>query len=854
LERKNQKLKEELEQLTKKYKFLVSKRKNSEGITLSDDEEESAISLLKECLEIYGDSWKQSFHYTLVTDQLKAIVTDPRGMRWNPAVLDFFTSISYYGGKKVYNLLRGSGYEGQNSNGKKGGKLTKECKNFNLFIPAMSTLRRNLPKVDPYSSKRHIPFKAQNLEKMFKNLKDWEDLPFTGGLVYDEIEIRKGLIYLKRSNIIVGLAKGPLDIRTLHSSNTDFSKAIAKKVCQCFFVSNCGRICMPIHFFPTTSVTATELTQQNKLLVEELSKVNINIAWTSTDGFKGSAQFDQKTPNSIHIFDYVHMVKLGRNQLLNRMIRVKHTDGNYVHFSMKDLLLYWMDSPLLQKHFTLDDLHPSDKQDILPVKRLLERTHIIRQFAATQSGIIKAKCLCLSLYLEKLEELYQIFSDNTQTLQSKLGRIATLKSYFEEWKKEDNPEYNFITIDLFTQITTSLRGFSKLIENKESSVNLKFSSILGTNIVENYFSIIRGKIMYPNLWEYACVCNRAFMELVKRFQVDRQCSVPSRPLSKSAKLKYNDQSGISFTKEDHATLFQIPSEIPTENVGQIVSEEQKQWAMELCEVYKPTRKRLTIRQKTCKQEEGELIRFQRKGDTDLGAIYPCFDSSCAKSFQTAGAYRNHLKLDHDITFEGNKDELFYYKGPENYVHLQKTVPEKMVSDEIVEYRVDKTPATIDDERKSEEDNMDREDGRENEVVAIVFWDVETTGKKKGSTEDHIVEIGCSAWVKGDDKEYRFQKLINPRQHIHVNPVGLITSAAYRVHGIGISQVSKSPKWNEVYPIWEAYLSALRSNGRGKILMLAHNSKTADLNALQWDCHSYGIELPSYLMYVWNFKI
>jgi len=40
-------------------------------------------------------------------------------------------------------------------------------------------------------------------------------------------------------------------------------------------------------------------------------------------------------------------------------------------------------------------------------------------------------------------------------------------------------------------------------------------SVLGTIVVENFFSTVRAKCRYPNLWEYAVYCRRAYFELIK---------------------------------------------------------------------------------------------------------------------------------------------------------------------------------------------------------------------------------------------------------------------------------------------------------------------------------------------------
>jgi len=58
---------------------------------------------------------------------------------------------------------------------------------------------------------------------------------------------------------------------------------------------------------------------------------------------------------------------------------------------------------------------------------------------------------------------------------------------------------------------------------------------------------------------------------------------------------------------------------------------------------------------------------------------------------------------------------------------------------------DATSFIIEDEKGSEMQIISRNDEKENEIVAIVFWDLETSGKSTGSTEEYIVEIGCTGW-------------------------------------------------------------------------------------------------------------
>ena len=101
---------------------------------------------------------------------------------------------------------------------------------------------------------------------------------------------------------------------------------LAKKVNHFFFILNCGTIC-PLNWPITRQLGFLESNyclnkwDNSKMLSK---KQEIFVTWTSTDGFKGSGKYltnlKKKKSKILHIFDYVHLVKLGRNQLLNKCL------------------------------------------------------------------------------------------------------------------------------------------------------------------------------------------------------------------------------------------------------------------------------------------------------------------------------------------------------------------------------------------------------------------------------------------------------------------------------------------------------------------------------------------------------
>ena len=203
---------------------------------------------------------------------------------------------------------------------------------------------------------------------------------------------------------------------------------------------------------------------------------------------------------------------------------------------MKDLLLWWQEFPSLKEFLTLDDIHPSDKQDIMPVKNLLASIPKLQSWASELSSIDerKDKCEGLCVYLQQFSDLYELFSNNEMPIDAKLQICEKLKLFFTEWRAENGSGKSFISDDLYQQILTTVASFEYFFYPRSEpgdEENIVCTSILGTNIVENYFSIVRAKILYPNLWEYACVSYHAFLELVKRFCKDQSYSLPSRPLS-----------------------------------------------------------------------------------------------------------------------------------------------------------------------------------------------------------------------------------------------------------------------------------------------------------------------------------
>ena len=82
--------------------------------------------------------------------------------------------------------------------------------------------------------------------------------------------------------------------------------------------------------------------------------------------------------------------------------------------------------------------------------------------------------------------------------------------------------------------------------SSEKYATITKTSILGTNIVENFFSIMCAKTLHPNLSKLAVIYIHAVIKIMKWFSTDQLHNNSACPLSKPCNMKYNDQTGISF--------------------------------------------------------------------------------------------------------------------------------------------------------------------------------------------------------------------------------------------------------------------------------------------------------------------
>lgn len=203
----------------------------------------------------------------------------------------------------------------------------------------------------------------------------------------------------------------------------------------------------------------------------------------------------------------------------------------------------------------------------------------------------------LAQYLLVMQAYYMCWNDNNGSIIVKLSLLQAIKKYFAKWT--NNSTSTTISKECCHFIIASidaLEQFTKIYE-EIYGMSITCISILGTNVVENFFNIICWKVQYPNFWQYAYTYHRAWIELIKKFALDRPYSISHGPLSKN----YNNQHGLAFWMEDtHISQSERRSTQNSTVLNYKGTEEDSQLCEELVHLYPCINCRLTIRQAFCK--------------------------------------------------------------------------------------------------------------------------------------------------------------------------------------------------------------------------------------------------------------
>lgn len=496
----------------------------------------------------------------------------------------------------------------------------------NMILPSPRTLRKYGPVVDPYGSLARekvnkvvigLPKGQRRKEGGKRRENNFSSYSFSflflfiatgvksGGLVFDEMEIRHGLTFVPYTNQLIGFCKGPVAVNEVDTrtwNEGEVQKELATKEFQVFFVSTDGSVCVPLGFKATDGIDGEGAFNLLKPLIEQFREHNISIEWGSSDGIASNKRLIQLMKQNgmsyLHFFDASHILKNLRSTLENYHVI---TESCPTGFSMRTLDALRKINPTYTALLP-NTLFPTDKMDIDHYKVLIKKELL----AALQKETGEAE-KGLFTYLDFMRKFHVVFLDNEVEWAEREKMALETAAYFTSLtKKVGEATRSPITEGLAEQIQTSVQS---LISLHVLHPTILRPSVYGTLVVENFFSTMRAKVRYPSHLEYAQTYHAAFRELVKKFSEDYSFNTARRKPGKC----YGNQEGIQFCLETIGTngpkeKKKIYQEMRKTNQG---SDEQLKKVEMLAEQFRCSRNKLLIRETSCKDRAfGQKIKIR----------------------------------------------------------------------------------------------------------------------------------------------------------------------------------------------------------------------------------------------------
>ena len=220
---------------------------------LKDSDANLVVKLMK-CLA-ENKITDQHFMFKLIKAQVEsALAPDVRGIRWDPAIVDWATTMYMYGGEAIINLMNGNGGVGVGSGA--GGE--RDVGRTNLAFPSHATIRRNIPKTTAGSG-IHGACVLAALDAF-----ESRGFPLVATISIDEMPVTPCLQLNERLGRIQGMVgqdvtyeqvnEGEVDLDTIASTiaTTVYVVHLESLLNPCTGPGSEGHVAMSIGYFPAT--------------------------------------------------------------------------------------------------------------------------------------------------------------------------------------------------------------------------------------------------------------------------------------------------------------------------------------------------------------------------------------------------------------------------------------------------------------------------------------------------------------------------------------------------------------------------------------------------------------------------
>lgn len=395
----------------------------------------SKLKLVENHLREHTGNMNDEFLEILLSDQAKALTTESRQMRWHPAVIRWCLRI-YLRSHKLYDDLRNSG---------------------GLKLPSGRTLSDYNNFCSPQTG-----WKTENL-RIMKEQFDKKNAPKhgkLGGLFFDEMKIKEGLVFDTKNWELVGftdlLQNNVLDTVT---DKSDAGDNLASHVLQFFFRSTFFNFDFPCAFFLTRNTTALQLNRLFWLGISILHTYGFEVILCCCDGASSNRsfiEFNTGDSNKCSCFnpfsgkemfffsDPPHLIKKLRNNLYSSGHKSEHTRYTRTLF-FKDNYILWNHiyavyqresrrhlyvTDLRKAHVTIDSI--SKMRVKLAVQTLSHK--VVKEMEECDKEATKET----RKYIQICETFWEIFNNPAPMKTPEDKRILQLNEvldYFNTWEK-----------------------------------------------------------------------------------------------------------------------------------------------------------------------------------------------------------------------------------------------------------------------------------------------------------------------------------------------------------------------------------------------------------------------------------
>ncbi|KAG2382645.1 hypothetical protein C9374_005225 [Naegleria lovaniensis] len=822
---------QEYKNVIKSLKAKISRRdttiKNFEELIEEKDQKHYLVELLSIALE-EGKLHETQFFYQLLENTLQNLVSSKNvnGFRYKECIIHWCLLLRFYGGSRLWNILKGNSL---------GETITSEnaLDKLNLLLPSISTIKSYLPDLsfgNLVDSDLKDIVKAMALNNISNKII----------ISYDEIEIRGGLCVMKSTGKVIGFTNcNEKSFEDIYNAKREITPDdIASHVCQFFATTLDGEMSFPICFGGHKSNHYEFITKKMTEIRDQFKRTSygdyvLEVVGGCSDGLAGNYQYatSHTNENYVHLFDWSHLLKRLRNRLLKGDDLIIEKES----FSMNTLLKV-RNEPQLRDWVSENIIYPVDIMKMEPVFALIDSNVI--------SGIEQSKqigCCALAKYLTLMQQIHQIFDDERcSNWNEKKQLIESVLITLKEWK-DANP--NIISDELYSHIVMTMTSLRSLFEKYGNHIQIKACGI-STLIVEHFFSLIRGKIRYPNFRDYCGIYRAVWIALKTKLAKNSPINVNQQSTTKcygncNVRLDYSELHRKHYVKKH---ILQEDDEDTLLEKDQTISEEMYEYVLDVTQDFLPQKNVMLIREYLCKQAPV----------ADDGTIMNNIFLSCPECNQIMVRQRSFIKhlQCHNYSPQQCKDTLYNtiitsLKSRQFGQHVEGIVEEiatKLVTNTFKQIRIRTEPElpkesviTFNSEKglfvPSNEKQSQAENISTSNIATIDSISEDSTQISKTSPQNKYVffDFETTGLWKNDDPpkitEYCFvDVLAGAVLYGLVNPGKVISNQAQSITGLNLNILrSKLPIEGHVNDI----IQFLNNNSQGKTYLIAHNGDRLD---------------------------